>query len=767
MFVWLLPVVGSSFVVREGAPPPVTDVPEGFECAWRSAAYEFGQTLVPRLGAFDALYDALELDNCSTVRTRSVPPVKHRRKHPKDAVYVAPGTADEEHGSRRRPFRSLQRACDAAVATTSKTVVLTEGVYEEGIVLTSQHNGLMMVGENATMSGGVETSDLDWTFDGTYYSTPFDLAALNLTEVPGLQANGKRLTRARFPNLPGGIEETCYYGCVVAGDNATWTPPLSYPDPDYYTGTMTRNDTVNGYFQQYELGVGGSCSVFDPPSSYWCNESPSGGGAFQFMIPSGVTLPDGMGPYKKPPKFHVYRPARWANWMFEAVGDNPYNFTKGGFQGARGDDTGGDFFVEDVFEELDHELEFFFDEDAATLYVMSDPPAAVVVPKLRTLVNVSGTQWDPVKDVTIENVNFRSTRYTYMDPHGVPSGGDWSLERAGTVFVQGAENFLLRDCTFDRTDNGNGVMVSGYNRNTTILDTDFSFMGGSAVALWGYTNETATDPGRPGVMLENYPQAGQDGSDGEHPVGTVIRGCTAHDIGLYAKQTSFFFQAKSANTTLAGNVFFNAPRAGINLNDGFAGGDTLERNLVFNAVRETQDHGTFNSWDRQPYFVSNPTLETATRTITGNFFVDNYNMQEAVDNDDGSGYYHTTGNFLVYGKNGMKNDFGGHDNHHDNNLYAYVDKSLGVTQTLPGHGDSFTDNTVLLNNLDVGSPVCTGDEPTVLARNTYLTSNGSVTECGMSLADWQAIGNDPNSTVGVLPDDPDTVIQWAKALLNF
>ena len=38
--------------------------------------------------------------------------------------------------------------------------------------------------------------------------------------------------------------------------------------------------------------------------------------------------------------------------------------------------------------------------------------------------------------------------------------------------------------------------------------------------------------------------------------------------------------------------------------------------------------------------------------------------RENVDNDDGSCFYHTHDNFLVYGGQGMKNDFGGHDNHH-------------------------------------------------------------------------------------------------------
>jgi len=58
-------------------------------------------------------------------------------------------------------------------------------------------------------------------------------------------------------------------------------------------------------------------------------------------------------------------------------------------------------------------------------------------------------------------------------------------------------------------------------------------------------------------------------------------------------------------------------------------------------VRETQDHGTFNSWDRQPFFVAREDFPNGTyiplyNEITGNFFINDYNSQEAVDNDDDS-----------------------------------------------------------------------------------------------------------------------------------
>lgn len=328
---------------------------------------------------------------------------------------------------------------------------------------------------------------------------------------------------------------------------------------------------------------------------------------------------------------------------------------------------------------------------------------------------------------------------------------------------------MFESCEFERLD-GNGVMVSGYNRNATVQNSDFSFLGGNAVVAWGYTNETESDPGRPGVTLTGFPQAGVDGTDGEHPLFTTVAGCSAREIGLYEKQSSFFIQAKSARSVIKGNVFFNGPRAGINANDGFGGGDEIAYNLVFSTCRESGDHGPFNSWDRQPFLTlvahGKPSMDMAWREIHHNFFIDNYSPQEDVDNDDGSRYYHTHNNFLVYGGQGMKNDFGGHDNHHYNNTYAYVGKGLGVCSQLDGHEDYYYNNKVVMTGNDVGGFTCSGAGKTVVHDNQYFTASGSVTECKMDLAAWQAKGEDKGSSVAKLPEDA-TIIAWAKELLGF
>merc|ERR1719171_98645 len=367
-------------------------------------------------------------------------------------------------------------------------------------------------------------------------------------------------------------------------------------------------------------------------------------------------------------------------------------------------------------EELDYPGEFFHDKRTGKLYVFHNGTGAplseeVVAPQKQVLVNASGTQWNPVKDIKLQGIKFSASAFTYMMPHGVPSAGDWALDRYAAVFLQGTENYLIEDCTFERLD-GNAIMVSGYNRDATIQNSDFSFLGGNAVAAWGYTNETDTDPGRPGIQLAGAPAAGIDGTDGEHPRHTMVIGNTAREVGLYEKQSSFFVQAKTAQSVIKGNVFFNGPRAGINANDGFGGGDEIAYNLVFSSCRESGDHGPFNSWDRQPFLTTvrtgSPSMQMQWREIHHNFFIDNYSPQEDVDNDDGSAYYHTHDNFLVYGGQGMKNDFGGHDNHHYSNIYAYVGQGLGLCSQLDGHEDQFFNNKLIMTGSDVGGFTCSG-----------------------------------------------------------
>ena len=163
----------------------------------------------------------------------------------------------------------------------------------------------------------------------------------------------------------------------------------------------------------------------------------------------------------------------------------------------------------------------------------------------------------------------------------------------------------------------------------------------------------------------------------------------------------------TAETHIVGNVHFNGPRAGINFNDGFGGGDLVEGNVIGNCVRESGDHGPYNSWDRVPYITTLrtglPSIIPKTRHLSRNLWFGSYSTQEGVDSDDGSSYLFQDFNVFAYGANGMKNDFGGHDNHHQHNMYLFVDSCWGegfqagqVDGT--ANNDEFTYNRCLLKD---------------------------------------------------------------------
>merc|ERR1711953_1666785 len=118
---------------------------------------------------------------------------------------------------------------------------------------------------------------------------------------------------------------------------------------------------------------------------------------------------------------------------------------------------------------------------------------------------------------------------------------------------------------------------------------------------------------------------GLGGTAGDFPMETTIEGNIVHELGIFEKQSSMWFQAKTAKTTLQGNLFFNGPRAGINFNDGFGGGDVVSNNGIWNQCRQSGDHGPINSWDRQIFLTDvkdgTPSYIPALTEVHHNFII--------------------------------------------------------------------------------------------------------------------------------------------------
>ena len=90
---------------------------------------------------------------------------------------------------------------------------------------------------------------------------------------------------------------------------------------------------------------------------------------------------------------------------------------------------------------------------------------------------------------------------------------------------------------------------------TVVTDSHFSWTGGTAIAAWGRTDE-----------LSDGGIHGYDATPGDIPQGTRIENNVMRESGIWEKQSSCFFQAKTAGTILLRNLCYNLPRAGFNFN---------------------------------------------------------------------------------------------------------------------------------------------------------------------------------------------------------
>ena len=615
-----------------------------------------------------------------------------------------------------------------------------------------------------------------------------DLSDQNPNTFTSLFINGRRAVRARYP---GGNPETTGLHTNPTGyvsSAVKWLPPT--PKPPATEIHIAEPQLNNTHFPEFQIGIGGPVAVFDPPESYWGTAHPTGGGGRTYEITTGLVYsPDeefARRIWKRPETgvVHAFHCGHWGNWQFAVDGrDNStqeITWSWGGFQEARGCARGAEWYVENIFEELDSPDEWYFDDLSKTLYFYPNDsaPDSGIGTVLDRLIGIQGTVDKPVRNVVLSKLTFAHTATTFLKRYEVPSGGDWAVHRDGAVFVEGVDGFLLQDCLFD-APGGNGLFLDNFVRNAVIEGNEFVYTGDSAILSIGSADLI-------------------DGTDGNQPRGTKIIGNLMHEVGIFGKQVSAYCQSVTSETQVVGNVMFNGPRAGINFNDGFGGGHLVERNLIFNMVRETGDHGTFNSWDRQPYLTEvrngTPSLIQAQSNMTRNFFINGYHSTWPIDHDDGSCYYYDTYNYLVYG--GYKN-YLGHSKIVKYNIYVYpdaehtlYDNRVGAflsypfcashegasTTVLPsGWGEVWANNTCIIGNPNIYkfsscSPIQnnTGLIPFTANNTFYAPGEYIYVKCGdeeLLLFEFQLLGYDIGSEV-YNPVDYDTIVEWGRKLLG-
>jgi hypothetical protein len=408
---------------------------------------------------------------------------------------------------------------------------------------------------------------------------------------------------------------------------------------------------------------------------------------------------------------HAMHVSDWGDFHYRITGKDEKGILKleGGWQNNRPYGLSNENrMVENIFEELDAPGEWYYDGNEAVLYYLPIQNedvriSAIEVSQLKHLVEFRGTEQEPVKNITIKNIEFTQTARTFMERYEPLLRSDWTIYRGGAIVFEGTERCKLEGC-FLHNLGGNAVFFSNYNRNSCISGSHITQIGASAICFVGDTNAVRS----PSFNYHNFtPLEQMDHEPGpktnNYPANCLVYDNLIHTIGLFEKQIAGVELSMCKSITVSHNSIYDVPRAGINVSEGTWGGHFIEYNDVFETVKETGDHGSFNSWGRDRFWhpdrdemnsiiAKEPSLilsdAISTVIIRNNRFRCDRGWD--IDLDDGSSDYHIYNNLCLNGGIKLREGF-----------YRVVENNILVNNTFHPHvwfensGDVFARNIVM------------------------------------------------------------------------
>jgi len=674
----------------------------------------------------------------------------------KEAVlYTATNGNDQNPGTLEKPFATLERA-KAAVRELVKTsdkpirVFVREGVYylNGPLEFRSEDSGSAAApvtysaytGERVTLSGGRRLNCKWKKVQNGIMACELPEVKEGILDFTQLFVNGRRQVRARYPNF----------------DN-------SRPGKSGYINPVNRiPDTLH-------------CPLPGPNDDIACTSRPPRGILFD---PSTFTKKRWARPQEA--VLHIYHSGYWGSlqWAVRTIDCERQAiwFGEGGHQmGAKWNaepasiSKNSRFFIENVFEELDAPGEWYLDREKAILYFLPQPgvdlsSTLVEAPVLEQVVRFAGTHTRPVAHVSLEGFRIAHTAATFMNTYEVPSLSDWAIHRGGAVFLEGARNVGIRNCWFDGVG-GNGVFLNKFNRGNNVTGCTFTEAGESAIAFVGSLELTS------GTQLA-------------FPYECSAHNNLIHDCGVFGKQIAGVYISRAKRITASHNLIYNMPRAAICIGDGTWGGHVIEFNHCHDTVRETGDHGPFNSWGRDKYWclaqshlpystyrsieAGNVVVDAMEPVIIrNNFFEEKPESIEGIhgpvfglDLDDGASNYEIYNNIT---KNiSMKLREGANRTVYNNIWYNSVVSPCFHVGNEYNHDRYFNNITVMSKNdvYSIIAPPARGPWLEELDRNCLYSRSGEFTaelldlrgEEGpipgrivLSLREWKRLGFDRNS----------------------
>jgi hypothetical protein len=434
-------------------------------------------------------------------------------------------------------------------------------------------------------------------------------------------------------------------------------------------------------------------------------EAPFGGYAADCILPEKTNdWADPAGGY-----IHAMHKHLWGGFSYRIDGKNPDGTLRlsGGWQNNRQMGMHDRYrFAENIREELTEPGEFFFDEKAMRIFVR--PVPGDDLDQAEAAVSEGFFVLEDCENVRLRNLTFARTVRTFMKTIEPLLRSDWTIYRGGAVTVRDSQNCSIDRCVF-RDIGSNGVFVDGNCTGIAISRSHFREIGASGLCFVGRPdsvrsplfevderNALSSVDLTPGPQSENYPK------------NCAVEDCLIERVGTVEKQATGVEVSMAYGITVKDCTICHTSRAGINISEGTFGGHRIEGCDVFDTVRETGDHGSFNSWGRDRYWHLEGLDDReagkyakldmlAPNVIARNRFRCDRGWD--IDLDDGSSWYVLEENLCLNGGIKLREGFFRTVRHN-----VCVNNTLHFHVWYPDSGDTAEENIVFSPYAPIGMP---------------------------------------------------------------
>lgn len=203
--------------------------------------------------------------------------------------------------------------------------------------------------------------------------------------------------------------------------------------------------------------------------------------------------------------------------------------------------------------------------------------------------------------ITISGGLIEDTATTVFSfPYETPLRGDWGLQRLGAIKISDSKEVTVTGLKIRRTGT-NAIFVDGNSSDCHIESCAFTELGASGIIFAG-RESSCRDFSTWKNHKENITDTTAGPANDEFIKNCTVRNCYFYNLGLYEKQSAAVSASIAQNIVISHCTAHRLPRAAINISDGTFGGHKIEYNELFDCVRETSDHGPFNSWGRDRFW---------------------------------------------------------------------------------------------------------------------------------------------------------------------